>query len=101
MLKNLPKEYKDLFLRLANQPGFIGFENGVGVSENGYVSGESTAIFDTLENAMSKEVIDLQLDLLDLNFKRTGNEETCFLYLVEINRADKYLNKEDFINALL
>lgn len=100
MLKNLPKEYKDLFLRLSEKEGFVGFEDDITVTDSGLVYGNPRVIFDSFEHMTSKSLDEIILDLLDLNSKN-GNEDSCYLHFIEISRAEEYINKEDFINALL
>lgn len=108
MLKDLPREFKDLLKNFYYQEGFIGFLDGL-VLKDGLPYGRGIAVFNSIPNAIKENLSDLMFYFWDYQEKYYIPEDSqdistagigSYVLELDINKSLKFVDKEDFLSAL-
>lgn len=107
MLRELPKEFKDIIKQYYYQKGFVGFLDGLYIGDNKEVRGTGIALFDSIENKSNKYIWDIQMMVFEYQEKYNLDDDELMVCSslegkgISLFYEDlKFIDKEEFFNAI-
>ena len=102
MMKNLPKDYKDVFNKILNMRGFLGVIDESNVGKNDAVYGTLGLVFENDDVVDKQEYFDLSQEFYKCGESR-GLSDPCLIYPITkdvLCEEDSFVDKETLTKDL-